>query len=103
MIQFANPSADLFIPDDFEPSQALDRTTHLGVGAHQDDLEVMALHGILACYKQTEKWFGGVTVTNGAGSSRINEYANYTDEQMQDVRAEEQRKAAVVAEFGFVA
>ena len=65
MIQFANPSADLFIPDDFEPSQALDRTTHLGVGAHQDDLEVMALHGILACYKQTEKWFGGVTVTNG--------------------------------------
>ncbi|MBT4901719.1 MAG: hypothetical protein HON54_07415, partial [Verrucomicrobia bacterium] len=59
MIQFANPSADLFIPDDFEPSQALGRTTHLGVGAHQDDLEVMALHGILACYKQPQKWFGG--------------------------------------------
>ena len=103
MIQFANQNADLFIPDDSEPSQALGRTTHLGVGAHQDDLEVMALHGILACYKQSEKWFGGVTVTNGAGSSRINEYADYTDEQMQDVRAEEQRKAAVVAEFGFVA
>ncbi len=68
MIQFANPSADLFIPDDFEPSQALGRTTHLGVGAHQDDLEVMALHGILACYKQSEKWFGGVPVTNGARS-----------------------------------
>ena len=103
MIQFANPSADLFIPDETEPSQALGRTTHLGVGAHQDDLEVMALHGILACYKQPQKWFGGVTVTNGAGSSRTNEYANYTDEQMQVVRAEEQRKAAVVGEFGFVA
>ena len=103
MIQFANPSADLFIPDETEPSQALGRTTHLGVGAHQDDLEVMALHGILACYKQPQKWFGGVTVTNGAGSSRTNEYADYTDEQMQVVRAEEQRKAAVVGEFGFVA
>jgi len=103
MIQFANPSADLFIPDDNEPDQALGRTTHLGVGAHQDDLEVMALHGILACYKQPQKWFGGVTVTNGAGSSRTNEYADYTDEQMQDVRAEEQRKAAVVAEYAFMA
>ena len=103
MIQFANPTADLFVPDDTESGQALGRTTHLGVGAHQDDLEVMALHGILACYKQPQKWFGGVTVTNGAGSSRTNEYADYTDEQMQAVRAEEQRKASVVGEFGFVA
>ncbi len=103
MIQFTNPSADLFISDDSEPSTALERTTHLGVGAHQDDLEVMALHGILACYKQPQKWFGGVTVTNGAGSSRTNEYADYTDEQMQVVRAEEQCKAAVVGEYAFMA
>jgi len=103
MIQFASPTVDLFIPDDSEPDQALGRTTHLGVGAHQDDLEVMALHGILACYKQPQQWFGGVTVTNGAGSSRANEYADYTDEQMQAVRAEEQRKAAVVAEYAFMA
>ena len=103
MIQFTNPSADLFISDDSEPSTALERTTHLGVGAHQDDLEVMALHGILACYKQPQKWFGGVTATNGAGSSRTNEYADYTDEQMQVVRAEEQCKAAVVGEYAFMA
>ena len=103
MIQFTNPSADLFIPDDSEPRPALERTTHLGVGAHQDDLEVMALHGILECYKQPQKWFGGVTVTNGAGSSRTNEYADYTDGQMQVVRAEEQRKAAVVGEYAFMA
>ena len=103
MIQFANPTADLFVPDDTESGQAVGRTTHLGVGAHQDDLEVMALHGILACYKQPQKWFGGVTVTNGAGSSRTNEYADYTDEQMQVVRAEEQCKAAVVGEYAFMA
>ncbi len=103
MIQLVNPSADLFIPDDLNSGQALGRTTHLGVGAHQDDLEVMALHGILACYKQPNAWFGGVTVTNGAGSSRANEYADYTDEQMQVVRAEEQRKASVVGEYSFIA
>ena len=103
MIQFTNPRADLFIPDGNELDQAFDRTTHLGVGAHQDDLEVMALHGILTCYKQPNAWFGGVTVTNGAGSSRTNEYADYTDEQMQVVRAEEQRKASVVGEYAFIA
>ncbi|MED6326509.1 MAG: hypothetical protein VYE14_04035, partial [Verrucomicrobiota bacterium] len=95
MISFSNPSADLFITDNSEPSQALGRTTHLGIGAHQDDLEVMALHGILACYQSDELWFGGVTVTNGSGSSRTNQYSDYTDEQMCAVRAEEQRKAAV--------
>ena len=103
MISFSNPSADLFIPDNSEPSQALGRTTHLGIGAHQDDLEVMALHGILACYQSDERWFGGVTVTNGSGSSRTNQYSDYTDEQMCAVRAEEQRKAAVVGEYAFMA
>ena len=103
MISFSNPSADLFIPDNSEPSQALGRTTHLGIGAHQDDLEVMALHGILTCYQSDERWFGGVTVTNGSGSSRTNQYSDYTDEQMCAVRAEEQRKAAVVGEYAFMA
>ena len=28
---------------------ALKRITHLGIGAHQDDLEFMAFHGILEC------------------------------------------------------
>ena len=103
MISFSNPSADLFILDNAEPSQALGRTTHLGIGAHQDDLEVMALHGILACYQSDERWFGGVTVTNGSGSLRTNQYSDYTDEQMCAVRAEEQRKAAVVGEYAFMA
>ena len=102
MISFSNTSADLFIPDGSEESEAFARTTHMGIGAHQDDLEVMALHGILSCYQSKEKWFGGVTVTNGAGSSRTNQYNNYTDEQMRAVRANEQRKASVVGEYSFM-
>jgi LmbE family N-acetylglucosaminyl deacetylase len=52
-------------------SEALARITHLGIGAHQDDLEFMAFHGILACFRmRDDRWFGGVTCTNGAGSSR---------------------------------
>ena len=65
-----NPKADLLIPDQTEGPTAFARTTHLGIGAHQDDLEFMAFHGILACFAREDRWFGGVTCTNGAGSSR---------------------------------
>ena len=40
-----------------------------------------------------------MVVTNGAGSARDFEYANYTHEQMQEVRRIEQKKAAHVGEY----
>jgi hypothetical protein len=40
------PSAVIFIPDGKPLAEALPRITHLGIGAHQDDLEFMAFHGI---------------------------------------------------------
>ena len=98
MTRFHNPTARLFIPD--QAPDPLARITHLGIGAHQDDLEFMAFHGILACCHSQEKWFGGVTCTNGAGSSRTGCYANFTDEEMQQVRIQEQDAAAVVGQYG---
>jgi LmbE family N-acetylglucosaminyl deacetylase len=93
-----NPNARLFIPDGKE--DALSRITHLGIGAHQDDLEFMAFHGILACYHSETEWFGGVTCTDGAGSARTGAYATYTDEDMRKVRVQEQENAAIVGRFG---
>lgn len=95
-----NRTADIFVPDNQPLPAALRRITHLGIGAHQDDLEFMAFHGILACYQAADKWFGGVTCTNGGGSARVGPYANYTDEQMIAARREEQRAAAVVGRYG---
>ncbi len=92
-----------FVPDGVGLSCALGRTTHLGVGAHQDDLEFMAMAGILSCYQQKDAWFGGIICTDGAGSARAGEFAHFTDEAMKKVRGEEQRKAAVVGEYTFVA
>lgn len=94
---------DLFIPDNLEPEAALRRVTHLGIVSHQDDLEIAAYHGITECFHSENKWFGGVVVTNGAGSPRKGDYASYTDEEMQEVRRVEQRKAAYVGEYAFVA
>ncbi|MBI1841842.1 MAG: PIG-L family deacetylase [Verrucomicrobia bacterium] len=98
-MKLSQPSAEVFVPDAAPLASALPRTTHLAVGAHQDDLEFMAMHGILECYQRGDQWFTGVTVTDGRGSSRIHEYAGYTDDQMQAVRHQEQRKAAFLGEY----
>jgi len=93
-------SSLIFVPDRKPVETALARTTHMGIGAHQDDLEIMALHGILGCFQQEDQWFCGVTVTDGRGSPRDALYKDYSDEEMRVVRRGEQNKAAIVGEYG---
>jgi LmbE family N-acetylglucosaminyl deacetylase len=99
MMKLHNPNADIFVPDGVEADAALARTTHLCVSAHQDDIELMAYHGVAQCFGRPGQWFTGVVVTNGAGSPRAGLYAGYTDDQMQQIRRIEQRKAAYVGEY----
>lgn len=103
MMTFKNPQADLFIPDGAELPDAVSRTTHLGIGAHPDDLEFWSLHGIMACYDEPNRWFGGITCTDGAGSARAGSYADYTDEMLKQVRLEEQKAAAYLGQYSFIA
>ena len=98
-MQFHNPAADVFVPDGVDTEAALARTTHLAISAHQDDIEIMAYHGIAECFGRKEKWFTGVVATNGAGSPRSGIYGDASDEEMQQVRLVEQRKAAYVGEY----
>lgn len=91
--------SDIFVPDDVPLPAALERTTHLCIGAHPDDQEFMAYHGIAECFGQSDEWFTGVVVTDGGGSARSGLYADYTDEEMKAVRRREQRKAAYVGEY----
>ncbi len=97
-----NATAEVFVPDNKPVDEAMRRVTHLGIGAHQDDLELMAFHGIIACYAKDDLWFGGVTCTNGSGSSRSGLYADFTDAQMMRVRRREQNAAAVVGGYGIM-
>jgi len=99
-MKLSRPSAEIFVPDQVPLEGALSRTTHLGVGAHHDDLELMAAHGILECFARTDRWFTGVVVSDGAGSARDFEYQAFSDEQMKAVRRAEQKKAAYVGEYG---
>jgi LmbE family N-acetylglucosaminyl deacetylase len=94
-----NDAAEVFIPDGEASQTALTRTTHMGIGAHQDDLEIMAFSGILECFQQDDKWFCGVIVTNGSGSPRAGPYKDYTDDEMRVIRRKEQRKAAIIGDY----
>lgn len=98
-MKFKLASAQIFVPDGLPAAEALARTTHLAVSAHQDDIEIMAMDGVLQCFQRDDRWFTGVVVTNGAGSPRTGLYAHYTDEQMQAVRVKEQKKAALIGEY----
>lgn len=99
MALFNNQDADVWLRDELSLDRALERTTHLGIGAHQDDLEFMAYEGIAACYDSDDRWFAGITVTDGRGSSRTGPFASHSDEEIRNVRRDEQRKAAEIGQY----
>lgn len=98
-MKFALDTALCFVPDGVDVATALKRTTHMAISAHQDDIEIMAVTGILECFQLEEKWFTGVVVTDGRGSPRDDLYKNFTDEAMHTVRIKEQKKAAIVGDY----
>ena len=83
----------------YPEEKSLEGITHLCVAAHQDDIEIMAFAPIAECYGADGKAFAGVVVTDGAGSPRTGEYADFTDEQMKEVRVTEQQKAADIGKY----
>jgi len=99
-MKLTNASAQIYIPDGTAEQDAFQRITHVGIGAHQDDLEFMAFHGILECFGRGDRWFGGITCTNGSGSSRAGRYADCTDDQMMVIRRQEQNAAAGLGRYG---
>lgn len=91
-----------FIPDGSSEETALRRTTHLGIGAHPDDLEIMGLHGILAAYQSADNWFGGITCTNGSGSIREGDMEGIELSSLTARRKQEQVMAAQIGQYSFI-
>jgi len=96
----SDPSTRSLVPDGLPLDDALRRTTHVGIGAHQDDLEIMAYHGIAECFADDARWFGGITCTDGAGSPRAGAFTDFSDEQMKEARRREQEEAAQLGKYG---
>lgn len=102
-IKLRNNGSEIFIPDNLDIIDGISKTTHVGIAAHPDDLEIMAFDGILKCFRSRENWFLGIVVTDGAGSPRDGIYKAYSGEEMKKVRNREQKKAAIVGEYGGLA
>ncbi len=98
-----NNSSEIYIPDKKKVETAFGKTTHMAIGAHQDDLEIMAYDAISKCYGENENGFFGVVVTDGASSPRNGKYAEYTDEMMKKTRKDEQKKAADIGRYAGLA
>jgi LmbE family N-acetylglucosaminyl deacetylase len=98
-MKFSRSEADVFLPAGSDAARALARTTHLCVIAHQDDIEINAYPAVTECLGRADRFFTGVVMTNGAGSARTGKFAHVTDAEMQVIRRDEQRTAAVLGNY----
>ena len=103
MISLFHPSAEIHLPVSESHPEASLQVAHLGIAAHQDDLEFMALQGILPGLASREASFGGVICTDGSGSPRSGKYAETADAEMAAIRRREQRLAAEIGQYKFIA
>lgn len=56
-MNFSQPQANFYAPKGQDLSTALASTTHLGIGAHADDLEILAFPGIATCFQDPKSTF----------------------------------------------
>jgi len=92
-VKFRAPGSLVYVPSAMPALLALNETTHLGIGAHPDDLEIFGFHGILAG-RMPGQAFTGVTLGDGAGGPRAEHLLELSDAEIASVRREEQMAAA---------
>ena len=88
-----------FCTENFDQALARAKGGYMAIGAHQDDLEIFAIHGIGKARETGKNDFVGVTVTDGGGSPRKGPFEQYTDQDMIEERLHEQNKAAEIGGY----
>lgn len=101
-MKFSRPLASTHAPSASHWLSALGSTTHLGIGAHPDDLEIMAYPGICACRGQRDRHFSGVVATDGAGAPRSGSSLKLSGPDLAQVRMEEQKQAAALGGYAAI-
>jgi LmbE family N-acetylglucosaminyl deacetylase len=94
LIEFSRRDAEVFVPDGRAEDEALARVGLLGIGAHPDDLEIMAYHGIRAGQGQGGPRFGAVVCTDGTGAPSPDPDDDPEAHALRRTRRDEQRAAA---------
>jgi LmbE family N-acetylglucosaminyl deacetylase len=91
-MRLLSPHADVFVPNGEALDTAQSRSKALGVAAHPDDLELMALPAILAGHADPACGFAGLVVCDGA-------MPGAGPDEGVALRRLEQRAAAVVGRY----
>lgn len=101
-MKFSQTQAEAHAPAGGDSLSALAATTHLGIGAHADDLEIMAYPGICACRGQKNLRFSGVVATDGAGAPRSGSSEKISAPELIKIRREEQKQAAALGGYAAI-
>lgn len=100
---FERHDAEMYIPDKVSQETAMARSDIMAICAHPDDIEVIAVPGILKAYGHGGLRFFGVVATNGVGSMRSVDYADRSYLEMRELRIEEQKEAARLGQYSGLA
>jgi LmbE family N-acetylglucosaminyl deacetylase len=96
---FRNSGSEIYAPRYASAEEAFARVTHLAVGAHADDVEIFAAQPILECYDGAQPTFAAVIVSDGRGSVRTGCYADVSDDDLRELRKQEQKAAADLGRY----
>ncbi len=82
---------------------AFKKITHLAIGAHCDDIELIGFDGIVKHFNSKNNNFFGVVVGNNRGRPIHPKYKDYSPSRIQKIREDEQIKAAKIGGYSGVA
>lgn len=97
------PGAEIYVPDGKDADTAAARSTIMVFGAHQDDIEMIALHGILEGLNAGGYKLFGVVATDGVSSLHSGDYSGLSFGEIRETRNEEQREASRLGKYSAVA
>lgn len=101
-LPLASPDHLVFIPDDAPLAQACARVQTLVIGAHPDDVELLAASAIAEHHARGDAGLGAVVCADGAGSPRNGPFAGLSDAEMVATRTDEQIAAARRGGYGLL-
>lgn len=101
-MRFSSPDAVVFCPDGGDFEAAFSRARSVGVVAHADDLEILAIEGILDGYDAPAPDFVGVVLTDGGGAPKSGAHAALSAAEYRALRRQEQLSAAQLGRYAAV-
>lgn len=102
-MDFSKQSAEVYIPDGASLETAFGRTESLCIAAHPDDIEIMAVPGILEAHRAGGWKFFGIIATDGVGTLRGAQYAALGTEEVCALRVREAKEAALLGRYSGLA